>query len=127
MAADEIIVGVKLPKLPSDAFFKLYKVANRTHLDISTVSAAFFLMKSETNKIEQLRIAYGGVAATVLRLRDLEQTYLGETFSLATCEKLGADIANSLRPLSDVRGSAQYRKKVAGNLAVKFFYDLRGE
>lgn len=124
---NEIIIGVKIPKLQKDSFLKLYKVANRTHLDISTVSAAFYLVKSNTNKIESLKIAYGGVGPTVLRLSDIESKYTGEIFDLDCCEKIGKDISTFIKPISDVRGSDQYRKVVAGKLALKFYYDLRGE
>ncbi len=122
----ELIVGIKLPVVDSSKTIKLYKVANRTHLDISTVSAAFYLVKSDTNTIEELRIAYGGVAATVIRFSDLEKSVVGKTFNLELAQELGEQIASSITPLSDVRSSAEYRKRVAKNLVIKFYYDVLG-
>lgn len=122
----EIIVGVKIPKLKAGIHLNLYKVANRTHLDISSVSAAFYLEKSDTNEVKTLRIAYGGVAPTVIRLFDLENEYRGKVFNLDSAKSLGREIADTIKPLTDVRGSAEYRKKVSGNLPVRFYYDQQG-
>jgi len=126
LESDEIIIAVKLPKPVSGSILKLYKVANRTHLDIATVSAAFYIKMGSSNSFEQLHIAYGGVGPTVLRLNEIEKRYLGEPFSLETCEKIGTDISDFIKPLTDVRGSAEFRKTVARNLLSKLYYDLGG-
>jgi len=124
---DEIIIGVKIPKPEKNATIKLYKASNRTHLDISTISAAFYMKIDESGVLEMLRIAYGGVGATVLRFNEIESSYLGKPFDLDTCEKIGIEVSESIKPLSDVRGSAEFRKILSRNLLSKLYYDLGGE
>jgi len=126
LKSDEIIIGVRVPKPKDGAILKLYKVANRTHLDIATLSAAFYIKIGQSNLIEHLHIAYGGVAETVLRLKEIEKRYLGCSFTLETFEMIGKDISDSIKPLTDVRGSAEFRKLVARNLLSRLYYDLGG-
>lgn len=126
LLSDEIIIGVKIPKPKEGAILKLYKVANRTHLDIATLSAAFYIKIDQSNLIEYLHIAYGGVAEKVVRFNQIEKKYLGSSFTLESFERMGEDVSDSIDPLTDVRGSAEFRKTVARNLLSKLYYDLGG-
>ncbi|EQB39368.1 hypothetical protein M947_06835 [Sulfurimonas hongkongensis] len=126
LLSDEIITAVKIPKPKDGTVLKLYKVANRTHLDIATLSAAFYIKIDKSSLIEHLRIAYGGVAETVLRLEEIEKKYLDCSFTLETFEMIGKDISDSIKPLTDVRASAEFRKSVARNLLSRLYYDLGG-
>ncbi len=123
LAADDMLTRVTIP-LPSAAvIFKLYKVSKRKHLDISSVSVAIW-MKLVAGRIDEIRIAFGGVAATVVRLSDVEAMLVGKEPSLEAFEAAGAAAAAAVRPLTDVRGSDQYRLQLVENLLVKFWYDL---
>lgn len=120
---DEIIVSVRTPLPKKDERLKLYKISKRRDMDISTVTAAFLLqLHGET--IVSARIATGGVGPTVVRLPNAETALAGKQFSEATMREAGEIGRGEIAPISDVRGSAEYRLQLVENLFVKCFHDL---
>jgi xanthine dehydrogenase small subunit len=107
--------------LPAPALQRFYKVSKRVLDDISTVSAAFALDLTEAGCVERLRAAYGGVAATPLRAIAVEERAAGQPWTRATLEALLPLLSRSGTPLSDLRGSAEYRRAMMGKLLEKFF------
>lgn len=124
LAADEIITRIVIP-LPARAdTLRLYKVSKRSHLDISSFTAAM-LMRRSGDRIESIRIAYGGVGPVVLRLPKTESFLTGRMFSLDALESAGAIAKEEITPISDVRGSRDFRLQLAENVLKKFYYDVR--
>lgn len=123
---DEVIVAVRFSLPASKEILKLYKVSRRQHLDISAFTAAIRL-EMKDGMISKARVAYGGVAATVVRLPEVEEFLVGKKHSLETFEKAGALARKMVEPLSDVRGSRQYRLQLAENIMSKFFYETAKE
>jgi CO/xanthine dehydrogenase FAD-binding subunit len=74
--------------------------------------------------IGDIRIAYGGVAPTVIRLPRTEELLRGSVMSLELFERAGLVAREEVAPISDVRGSADYRRVLAGNILTKFWHDL---
>jgi len=132
---DEIITRVFVPRVgppPSAAagafadgrpteVLKLYKVSRRRDLDISAFTAAIRLRVN--SHIEDARIAYGGVAPTVIRLPKTESFLAGKVPSLDVFERAGEIARAEVKPISDVRGSAEYRSQLAENIMSKFYYE----
>jgi xanthine dehydrogenase small subunit len=116
---DEIITRVFVPMVADT--LKLYKVSRRKDLDISAFTAAILLRMNGC--IEDARIAYGGVAPTVIRLPKTEAFLKGKSPSLDVFERAGELARSEVKPISDVRGSADYRLQLAENIMVKFWYD----
>jgi xanthine dehydrogenase small subunit len=114
----EVIASVHLPR-PLPAHQRFYKVSKRVLDDISTVAAAFTLDLAG-GRVERLRIAYGGIAATPLRAHALEALALGQPWNAATVERLRAASAAVGTPLDDHRGSAAYRRAMVGRLLDRF-------
>lgn len=125
MAPDELITRFECPLPAEDEILKLYKVSRRKHLDISTFTAAFLMRLDGQNRIASIRIAYGGVAATVVRLPGTEAFLTGRPFELGTFEEAGTVAVSEISPLSDVRGSSAYRNLLAENILQKFFFDAQ--
>jgi xanthine dehydrogenase small subunit len=126
MTADELITAVHIPLPARDEHVKLFKISRRKDLDISAFSAAI-RMRVTAGKIAECRIAFGGVAATIIRLSAVETFLAGKDLSEITL-RAAADIARQeVRPISDVRGSADYRSQLAGNILLKFFAEIDGE
>ncbi|HEV7300992.1 MAG TPA: FAD binding domain-containing protein [Tepidisphaeraceae bacterium] len=123
MAADELISRVIIPRPAEGQTLKLYKISKRHDLDISTFTAAF-LLERDGDHIASIRIAYGGVAGTVLRLPEVEAWLAGQPISEDTFIEAGERAATAITPLSDVRGSAAYRSRLAANIFVKLYHDL---
>ena len=117
---DEIITRVHVP-IVRDAL-KLYKVSRRKDLDISAFTAAIRLRTTDGH-INAATIAYGGVAPTVIRLPRTESFLAGKPIALGTFEEAGRIARSEIKPISDVRGSADYRAQLAENILPKFWYD----
>jgi xanthine dehydrogenase small subunit len=123
---DEIIVRVHIP-LPSKATkLKLYKVSKREHLDISSFTAAISLERNG-DKIANAQVAYGGVAAVVLKLAKTEEFLNGKAFTLETFREAGEVAMKEITPISDVRGSKDYRLQLAANIMEKFYFETAEE
>ena len=117
----EILVSVIVPKpLPAIRF---YKVAKRRLDDISTVAAAFSVTLDSASRVQRARLAYGGVAAVPKRCIEAESAIIGRIWNQRTVAKAQAAIASNLRPISDHRGSAEYRLALAQSLFEKFYYE----
>ncbi len=121
-ATDELITRLFIPLPPAGDVFKLYKISKRKDLDISTFSAAI-LMRVADGSIADVRIAYGGVAATVVRLPKTEAALLGKSPTEATFDAAADVAAAEVKPISDVRGSADYRRRLAGNILRRFYHE----
>ncbi len=120
---DEIITRIRIPLPAAGQTLRLYKVSKRSHLDISSFTAAM-LMRRAGDRIEQIRIAYGGVGPVVLRLPRTESFLTGKPFSLDALDEAGQIAKEEITPISDVRGSREFRLQLAGNILRKFYYDL---
>lgn len=121
---DEIITRIRIPLPAAADSLRLYKVSKRSHLDISSFTAAM-LLRRRADQIESIRVAYGGVGPVVLRLPKTEQFLTGRPFALETFEEADAIARGEITPISDVRGSADFRYLLAGNVLRKFYYDVR--
>jgi carbon-monoxide dehydrogenase medium subunit len=96
------------------AFIKL----GRTSLDLATVSIAVNAkMKKET--AESIRVVMGAVAPTPLRLRNVEQQLTKKKLTVETIEEAGRLVSESIKPISDIRGTAEYRRLASKGLAIE--------
>jgi xanthine dehydrogenase small subunit len=116
------IERIDIPKPASGTAFRCYKVSKRLDQDISAVCGAFRL-RLDGGVIADLRIAYGGMAATPLRLSSVEAALIGKPWTDTTIESAKAMLDSAMTPLSDMRASAAYRRSVARNLLLKFFLE----
>jgi xanthine dehydrogenase small subunit len=123
----EIIHSVTIPKaIASGATKRLsqsYKIGKRGTDDISIVAAAFVIDLDADQKILHARLAYGGVAATPIRAIAVELMLVGQPWTMETVRSVKPALREVFTPLSDLRGSADYRKMLVGNLFEKFFVE----
>jgi xanthine dehydrogenase small subunit len=122
LAPGEFIERIEIP-LPRPGWqFRCYKVAKRFDQDISAVCGAFDLNLID-GQVRDIRIGFGGMAATPVRAKATERALLGqawtETNVRAAMDALDAEFA----PISDMRASAGYRRMVARNLLFKCFLE----
>jgi xanthine dehydrogenase small subunit len=116
----ELITKVRVP-IVNDSL-RLYKISRRRDLDISAFTAAIRLRRSNSH-IDSATIAYGGVAPTVLRMHRTESFLAGKPLSIETFEAAGRIAREEVAPITDVRGSRDYRLQLAENILCKFYYD----
>jgi xanthine dehydrogenase small subunit len=122
MQRDELIARISVPLPQPHETLRLIKVSRRRDLDIATLTAAIRLwIDGET--IEQPRIALGGVGPTVIRARMTEDFLSGREFTEDTMRRAGEIACTEIRPISDVRGSAEFRYQLTRNIFLKFFHE----
>lgn len=122
----EFIEQILLP-LPADGeHVASYKVSKRFDQDISAVCGAYRLIKNG-NRVGDIKIAYGGMAAIPKRADNCEQALLGKDWSDAVIAQALTALKDDFRPISDMRASAQYRQVICGNLLKRFYLETAGE
>ena len=108
MRPDELVVAIEVPPVDGRQWFR--KVGTRAAQTISKVVIAAV-------RAPRPRIAFGSVAPTVVRVPRTEEILAsGGTIDDAIAA-LGAEIA----PIDDIRSTAEYRRRVAGNLIRQFW------
>jgi xanthine dehydrogenase small subunit len=120
---DELITAVRIPLPASDDIFKLYKVSKRKDLDISAFTAAIW-MRRAGEIVSEARIAYGGVGPNIIRLRKTEAFFVGKALTTQTIQQAGEIAQTEVTPISDVRGSAEFRAQLGANILRKFYAEL---
>jgi xanthine dehydrogenase small subunit len=119
----ELLEAVLVPKLPTDALFHVSKISKRFDEDISAVCGAFFLQRGAAGAISEARLAYGGMAGIPKRAKAAEAALMGRSWDeMAVTDAISA-LASDFQPLTDMRASAHYRLKVAGNLLRRFLIE----
>ena len=137
IAPDELLTRILIAKPKPGELLRLFKVSKRWDLDISTFTAAFWInvnAPAHTNGngsghaavpvISDARVAYGGVAALILRLPKTEAYLCGKPLTEETLTRAGELARSEIMPISDVRSSADYRLQLAENIPLKLFHDL---
>ena len=117
--AGEFVAAVNVPRHDSALTVASYKWSKRIDQDISAVCAAFALRIAD-DRVASARIAYGGMAAVPARARHAETALVGQPWTAASIDAAIAALARDFSPISDMRASADYRLRAAGNLLRRF-------
>jgi xanthine dehydrogenase small subunit len=120
----ELIVAIEIPK-PLPSYSRFYKVAKRRVDDISTVAAGFAVDLDPSGRVTRARFAFGGVAPTPLRAPAAEEAIVGHGWTEAPVNRAQSALEKCLHPISDHRGSAEYRREAAKSLIEKFCWEYQ--
>ena len=122
----EFIERIRLPLPAPGATLHCYKLSKRFDQDISAVCIAFYL-ELENERVKSVRIACGGLAATVKRATHCEQAMTGQPWREETVAAGMAAFAKDFEPITDMRASAAYRLQGGRNLLRRLYLETRGE
>jgi xanthine dehydrogenase small subunit len=122
-APNELIEAIRIPR-PFYAIQRFYKVSKRKLDDISSVAGAFCIDRDEDGRVSRARLAFGGVAATPVRLTEIEARLVGRHLAPSDVEELARDAAQSVTPIDDHRASARYRRAMVASLLRKLAHDV---
>ncbi len=106
-----------------NSFFNFEKVSKRTYLDIASVNTAI-CMRIKDELVYDVHISAGGVGPTPIYLKQSAEFLVGKTLSPALIEPLQRIIQSEISPISDVRGSAEYKRLLLNNLVLAHFVEL---
>jgi len=122
LRSGEILTTVEIPKpLPDRLAF--YKISKRRLDDISTVAVAIAMDTDASGRVSRARFAFGGVGPTPIRLLDAERSVEGGEWNQSAVARVQDIIGQSLAPMSDQRGSREYRLQVCQSLVEKFWWE----
>ena len=112
---------VWLPAAAGRSAWRSYyrKVGTRRAQAISKVCLAG-LIRVEANAIQDVRIAIGSVAPTVIRAMATEEALRGQPVDADTIAAAERALLTEIAPIDDIRSTARYRTRVAANLLREF-------
>lgn len=122
----EIVAAIRIPLPRTGKIFRTYKLAKRFDQDISAVCAAFSA-QLQNGILSEVRIAFGGTAATPKRATHAEARLEQQVWNEATLQTAMLALAEDYAPLSDMRASAGYRLQTAQNLLRRFWLETRAD
>lgn len=115
---DELMTEVQVPIPPAKSGGYFLRLAKRGGNIISIVSAAAFLTL-KGNVCSIARIAMGSVAPTPIRIPEAEKVLEGSEPTEERIRTAAERAAGSIKPISDVRASAEYRRETSKILAAR--------
>ncbi|MBF8148640.1 FAD binding domain-containing protein [Winogradskyella sp. F6397] len=114
-------ISFKLPN--KSTFFNFEKVCKRTHLDIASVNSAIHILV-ENEMISEAHIAIGGVAAIPKYLHETSKFLTGKSLTSETILEANDILQNEIAPISDVRGTSDYKRLLARQLFFAHFTEV---
>ena len=123
MAADEMIFEIRFPVPDAATHFNFEKVGRRAHLDIASVNSAMRL-RVRDDRIVEAHAAAGSVAPIPLYLRNTVAFLQGQPISADTARAAAAVAGAEISPISDVRGSADYKRALLQRLLSAHFLTM---
>ncbi len=113
----EFVLEIKLPAVPSRSADAYLRSIPRTEMDIAVVGVGVSLTLDAAGKITTARVALGAVAPTVILSEDAANAIVGSPLDDAALDRLDAAAREACRPISDKRGTVEFRTRIAGVLA----------
>ena len=120
---DEIVEKIWFELPGPNTKFNFEKVSKRTHLDIASVNSAISLV-IESHMIQTAAISAGGVGPIPMYLKKTSGFLAGKAVDENLIENAIAIAQTEISPISDVRGSAAYKKLLLGQLIKAHFITL---
>ena len=103
--------------------FNFEKVSKRTHLDIASVNSAILISTEEKN-ISNIYLSAGGVSPIPLYLQATSMFLNGKTISSKIILEALEIAQSEISPISDIRGSADYKRLLLNQLIKAHFIKL---
>ncbi len=126
LAPDELLYAIHLPLRFAGHKQYLRKVGTRRAMAIAKVAlgaTAIF----EKGVIREIRLGAASLAPYPMRLNQTEKALLGQKPSPETAHAARHALFAEVKPIDDIRSTAEYRRRVAANLLDEFLLELQRE
>ena len=120
---NEVLTQIIIPKLSKDTKIDWEKVSKRKCLDIASVNSAIHI-QCDGDILKEVGLAIGGVAPVPLFMKNTSQYLVDKTISRETVEDAIQVAQGEISPISDVRGSAEYKRLLVRQLVISHFCKL---
>ena len=121
----EVVTEISFALPPENCYQIFYKLGKRNAMAISIASLAA-LAQAQRGFLREIKIAVGSVASTPLRLLHTEELLQGERLTQALLKEASRRAQEEVSPISDIRGSAEYRREMVGVLLEKALAEVVG-
>ncbi|WP_298544230.1 FAD binding domain-containing protein [uncultured Aquimarina sp.] len=119
----EILKSISFDILEDGDFYNFEKVSKRTHLDIASVNTAARITL-ENDIVRAAHFSMGGTAPIPKYLFNTSSFFIGKTINSETVKEAETLLQSEIAPISDVRGSADYKRLLAKQLFFAHFIEL---
>jgi len=123
MREDEIIARIFFDPPKKNTFFNFEKVSKRRYLDIATVNSAMSITV-RSGKISEVHLSAGGVGPTPLFLKGVCDFLVGKTLDPLVVREAAERIVEEINPISDARGSKEYKALLLRQMFYAHFNEL---
>jgi len=123
LSPEEFIRDVSFDYQPEPAMFSFEKVSRRTHLDIASVNSAM-QVRVTGDTIADCHLSAGGVSPVPLYLEKTVAFLTGRPVSAELVLQANGIMQEEISPVSDVRGSAGYKRLLLRQLLIAHFLKL---
>jgi len=120
---DEYMESLFFPIPKHKILFNFEKVSKRIHLDIASVNSAVMIELND-GIIENICLSAGGVAPIPLSLIKTADFLKKKENSLSNFKKAAEIAMTEIKPISDVRGTAEYKKLLLKQLILLHYTEL---
>jgi CO/xanthine dehydrogenase FAD-binding subunit len=114
--ADELLVAITIPEPASGTGSCYVRLEYRRQMEIAIVGATA-VVTMDGDRVSDARIAITALAPTIHRVPEAEAALVGGDGGEASVRASADAAAAASRPISDVRGSADYRRAMAAVIA----------
>ena len=125
LGREELVEWVRFQSPESDALFNFEKVSKRTHLDIASVNTAISVRVVD-GRIQTACLSAGGIAPIPMQLRATGDYLAGRALDVETAHGAAEMARSEVTPISDVRGTSDYKRLLLGQLVLAHFNVLFG-
>jgi len=113
---DELIEEIYFDELTGNDAAAYLKLGLREANAISIVDVAVTLRSKRIDSYTEVKIALGAVAPTIVRAHSCEQALVGKRLTEKTLQEAARLASQDVSPITDIRGSAEYRRRVVSSL-----------
>ena len=119
----ELLTAVRVRLPPPGFVAKFYKTGSRPALDIAAISIGIGGVR-QGGALTGVRVAFGAVAPTPIRAPKTEAALESRRLDEATIAAAAEAARDEVRPISDFRASAWYRKELVRNMTRRILEDV---
>ena len=124
LAPDEILTELIVPDLAQETRATYLKYVSRSSEDRPCVGMALVLEDQADGKCNNLRLVAGAVAETPQEIASAEGIAAGKQLTEDVIDEIADAYSTAIEPLSDLRGSAWYRKQIIRVMARRAMHQV---
>jgi len=116
LESGELVEKIILPLEDNESRGAWVKIGKRKALVISSISLALNLVFNDNKEIMDAKFCVGSAAPVPLRIEKAEQNLKNKKIKKINIEEVAQIVSDEISPIDDIRGTADYRRKVAFNI-----------